>query len=636
MSLLTGNNLGKEFGPDEIFSGVNVDIPHKARIALVGPNGAGKTTLLNILIGAELPSAGTVSKAKGLRIGFLPQRPELHGHHTLWEELLTAFDDLRRMEADLVQLEQALTNADDALLHKYGELQHRFEEAGGYTYDTRMKMVLQGLSFAPDEYDRPLSKLSGGQMTRALLGRLLLEAPDLLVLDEPTNHLDIEAVEWLEHFLKDFPGAVLAVSHDRYFMDAVASNVWELDFGTLEAYRGNYSHYARQREERHERLFKEYEAQQEFIAKEEGYIRRNIAGQNTRQAQGRRTRLERLKRDRLIHRPRNRQNMRVKMGTTLRSGDKVLMTNNLAVGYADADEPLFYAPDITLYRGEVAALIGPNGAGKSTFLKTILGELAPLSGETRLGAAVQIGYFAQAHERLNPRNSILDEILSVKHMQTSQARNYLAQYLFQEDDVFRPIETLSGGERGRVALAKLALLGANFLLLDEPTNHLDIPSQEILEAVLDDFAGTILLVSHDRYLIDALATQIWAVSPGRLEVFKGTYKEYVASRTPPPTPLPASREGEKKTPPRLRRGEQENGVDGRRKQGLNQRQLEQRVAEVEQRIHELEAQVADLTEAITQASAEGDAARVRELGEAYTQAEADLQAALAEWEGLME
>jgi ATP-binding cassette subfamily F protein 3 len=640
MSLLTGNNLAKEFGPDEIFSGVNIDIPHKARIALVGPNGAGKTTLLNLLIGAELPSAGKVSKAKGLRIGFLPQRPELHGHHRLWDELLTAFDDLRRMEADLARLEQALTNADDALLRKYGELQHRFEEAGGYTYDIRMKMVLQGLSFTPDEYDRPLSKLSGGQKTRALLGRLLLEAPDLLVLDEPTNHLDIEAVEWLEHFLKDFPGAVLVVSHDRYFLDAVASNVWELDFGTLETYRGNYSHYAQQREERHERLLKEYEAQQEFIAKEEEYIRRNIAGQNTRQAQGRRTRLERLKRDKLIHRPRNRQNVRIRLGDTMRSGDKVLMTNNLAVGYADADEPLFYAPDITLYRGEVAALIGPNGAGKSTFLKTILGELEPLSGETKLGAAVKVGYFAQAHELLNPRNSILDEILSVKHMQTSQARNYLAQYLFQEDDVFRPIETLSGGERGRVALAKLALLGANFLLLDEPTNHLDIASQEILESVLDDFAGTILLVSHDRYLIDALATQIWAVSPGKLDVFKGTYKEYVAARSadetqvPAPSPTSKGREQNRTNGMPLSTGGEGQGV--RSKQGLNARQHQQRVAEVEQRIHELETQVADLTEAITQASAEGNAARVRDLGEAYAQAEADLHAALAEWESLME
>ena len=639
MSLLTGNNLAKEFGPDEIFSGVNVDIPHKARIALAGPNGAGKTTLLNLLIGADTPSEGAVSRAKGLRIGFLPQRPELHGGHTLWEEMLTAFNDLRRMEAELAQLEQALGDADHALLHKYGNLQHRFEEAGGYIYETRIKMVLQGLSFTPDEYDRPLSKLSGGQKTRALLGRLLLESPDLLVLDEPTNHLDIEAVEWLEHFLKDFAGAVLVVSHDRYFLDAVATVIWELDFGTLETYRGNYSHYVRQRDERHERLLKEYEAQQEFIAKEEEFIRRNIAGQNTKQAQGRRTRLERLKRDRLIRRPRKRQNIHIRMGETQRSGDQVLMTKNLAVGYADADEPLFHAPDITLYRGEVAALIGPNGAGKSTFLKTILGELAPLSGEVKIGAAVKIGYFAQAHERLNPRNSILDEILSVKPMPTSQARNYLAQYLFQEDDVFRPIETLSGGERGRVALAKLALEGANFLLLDEPTNHLDIASQEILEAVLDDFPGTILLVSHDRYLIDALATQIWAVSPGRLDVFKGTYKEYVAAKTvetPIPDPSPASRGREKArangapSPLTGRAGE------GLRKHGLNARQLQQRIAEVEQRIHELETQVADLTDAISRASANGNAARVRELGAAYAQAEADLQAALTEWERLVE
>ncbi len=639
MSLLTGSNLAKEFGPDEIFRGVNVDIPHKAHIALVGPNGAGKTTLLNILIGAELPSGGTVSRAKGLRIGFLPQRPELAGNHTLWEEMLRAFDDLRRMETDLAQIEQALANADERLLEKYGDLQHRFEEAGGYTYETRIRMVLQGLSFSADEYGRPLPKLSGGQKTRALLGRLLLEAPDLLLLDEPTNHLDIEAVEWLEHFLKEFPGTVLVVSHDRYFLDAVATVVWELDFGTLEVYRGNYSHYARQRDERHERLLKEYQAQQEFIAKEEEYIRRNIAGQNVNQAKGRRTRLERLKRDRLIRRPRKRQNIRVRMGATLRSGDRVLMTRDLAVGYADADEPLFYAPDITLYRGEVAALIGPNGAGKTTFLKTILGQLAPLAGEVRIGAAVQIGYFAQAHELLNPHNSVLDEILSVKNLPVSQARDLLAQYLFQGDDVFRPVETLSGGERGRMALAKLALQGANFLLLDEPTNHLDLASQEILESVLADFGGTILLVSHDRYLIDALATQIWAVSPGSLEVFEGAYKAYVAARdsqTLIPAPSPASRGREKARANGVPSPSTRRVGEGLKKHGLNPRQLQQRVAEVEQRIHELEAQVADLADAITQASAEGDAARVRELGDAYTQTEAKLQAALAVWEGLVE
>ncbi len=633
MSLITATNLAKEFGPDEVFSGVSVEIPYKARIALVGPNGAGKTTLLHLLIGLDAPSDGNVYRKRGLRVGFLPQRPELYGDHTVWDEMLSAFTELREMEAELARLEQALADPDqhDGVIGRYGELQERFEAQGGYSYEQRIRTVLHGLSFKPEEYQRPLALLSGGQKTRALLGRLLLEAPDLLALDEPTNHLDINAVEWLEGYLNEFPGAVIVVSHDRYFMDAVAQTVWELDFGSLESYRGNYSAYVQQREERHERLLKEYEAQQELIAKEEEYIRRNLAGQNVKQAKGRRTRLERLKRDRLITRPRRRQTMHLRLGATYRSGDRVLATKDLAVGYPDAPAPLFQAPDITLRRGEVAALIGPNGAGKSTFIKTIIGQLEPRSGEVKIGAAVKIGYFAQAHELLNERNSILEEIQTVKPMPLSEARNYLALFLFQGDDVFRPISTLSGGERGRVALAKLALAGANFLLLDEPTNHLDIASQEILQNVLADFSGTILLVSHDRYLIDALATQIWTLSPGRLDVFEGTYAEFVAAREKARQAAAAKVEAARAA---VKTGA--NGIQpGEKKFGLNPYQLQKRIDELEALIPELEAQLEAITAAIGEASALADADRVRELGEEYNRAEADLHDKMAEWERLV-
>ncbi len=636
MSLLTANNLAKSFGPEDIFSGISVEIPHRARIALVGPNGAGKTTLLLILIGKETPSEGSVSMSRGLRIGFLPQRPELAGSHTLWEEMLNAFSDLRRMEARLQKLEHEMADpkTHDAALAEYGDLQQRFELAGGYTYETRIRMILQGLSFSPDDYQRPLTKLSGGQRTRALLGRLLLDSPDLLVLDEPTNHLDIAAVEWLESFLHDFPGAVLAVSHDRYFMDEFASTVWEMDFGTLETYRGNYSHYVQQREERYERRLKEFEAQQEFLAKEMEYIRRNIAGQNTRQAKGKLRRLETMRRNgRLLTRPRERRSMNLNMGVTSRSGNKVLMTRGLAVGYSDAPAPLFQSPDITLWRGEVAALIGPNGVGKSTFLKTVLQQLPPLAGEVQIGASVQLGYFAQAHELLNPKNTIIDEITRIKPMLPADARNFLGKFLFSGDDVFRPIETLSGGERGRVALACLALSGANFLMLDEPSNHLDIESQEILQNVLAAFDGTILLVSHDRYLIEALATQIWAASPGKLEVFEGTYREYVAARQAKEltTATAASTTNGKNSTPTKNSPE-----PARKKHGLNPYQLEKRVAQVEKRIHELEQRLHDLTAAITQASTEGKPARVQALGTEYTQTETDLHTAMTEWEELME
>jgi ATP-binding cassette subfamily F protein 3 len=631
MSLVTAHNLSKVFEAEEIFSGIAVEVPQRARIALVGPNGAGKTTLLNILVGRDTPETGGVSRARGIRIGYLPQRPELLGEHTVYEESLHAVAPLRAMEAELARLAADLNDPDkhDSAIAAYGDLQETFEAAGGYTYEQRIKTTLRGLGFSIDDFHKPLAQLSGGQKTRALLARLLLEAPDLLALDEPTNHLDIEAVEWLEGFLKDFSGAVIVVSHDRYFMDAVANTVWELDFGSLETYRGNYSAYVAQREERHTRLLKEYEAQQEYIAKEQDYITRFINSQNTRQAKGRRTRLERLKRDDLILKPRTHRDMTMRLNTGVRSGDLVLRTFGVTVGYPD--KALFDAPDLVLRRGEVAALIGANGAGKSTFVKTVVGELQPLAGEVRVGASVNVGYFAQAHESLNPENSILDEILSAHNFLIGEARNYLGRFLFEEDDVFRPIKTLSGGERGRVALAKLALSGANFLILDEPTNHLDVASQEALQNILLDFDGTILLVSHDRYLIQALATQIWMLEQGALAAFDGGYDAYIAARETARQREIESRNGGKSEP---------NGANkpvvSKKKHGMNPFELQKRIEATETRVHELETQLAQITADLERASASSDAKKVHALGDAYTQTEADLMAAMEEWAALVE
>lgn len=633
MSLLTANNLSKSFGADEIFDDVSVSIPQGAKIALVGPNGAGKTTLINVLVGLESPSEGTIQIARGTRVGYLPQRPELKGEQTVHDEMLSAFEELRQKEAELTALAGQLVDSDEELLERYGRQQRAFEEAGGYTYETRIDQVLQGLGFSKENYKQPLNQLSGGQMTRALLARLLLEKPDLLVLDEPTNHLDISAIEWLEGFLNAFQGAILMVSHDRYFMDKVVNVIWELDWGGLEEYRGNYSHYLQQREERYERRLKEYEAQQAFIAKEQDYIQRNIAGQNTSQAKGRLRRLERLMRgtDRrgresentwLKKRPPKRRTFKINLQANTRTGDKVLMTENLAVGY---DQVLFTVPDFTLYRGEVAAIIGPNGAGKTTFLKTILGKLPPLGGEVMWGAQVKIGYFAQAHEDLRPEHTLLDEILSMKAMPISEARNYLAAYLFSGDDVFRKVSTLSGGERGRLALAKLALSEANVLLLDEPTNHLDIPSQEMLQDVLANFAGTILMVSHDRYLIDALASQLWYAEAGAVTIFEGTYAEYIARRT--------QEQAEKKA--EVRKTGQPRS-ENQRVRGLTPYQREKRVQELEILIHVLQDEVAVLFQAIESASTAGNVGEVSRLSLEYNDKEARLNAVLEEWAELAE
>jgi len=454
MSLITATNLSKSFGPDDIFEGISVSIPHGSRIAIVGPNGVGKTTLLRILIGLDFPNTGAVQQAKDLTIGYLPQEATLLTEGTLWEQCLLVFEDILQMQSALEACMAAMSDPDQAeeAVARYGSLEQTFEQCGGYTYEVRIKQTLSGLGFEQKDYQRPVTQLSGGERTRALLAKLLLESPDVMMLDEPTNHLDIQAVEWLESFLKDWEGALVVVSHDRYFLDQVSETIWEMT-PALEVYHGNYSAYLTQREARYTRRLEEYKAQTAFIEKEQEFIRRNLAGQKTNQAKGRRRRLERLLEDsRLAPPPSEPRRMHIHLNTRFRSGDLVLRTYDLQVGYHDEGAPLFDCPDLVLQRQECAAIIGPNGAGKTTFLKTILEKTPPYSGKVQLGASLMVGYFAQAHEELDPGKSLMREIDSVApNMLPAEIRNYLAKFLFTGDDVFRKVSTLSGGERGRLA-----------------------------------------------------------------------------------------------------------------------------------------------------------------------------------------
>ena len=572
MSILTASNLSLSFGAFDVFKNVAVSVPNDGKIGLIGPNGIGKTSLLLILAGLSAPTTGGVHLARGRRLGYLRQEAvEAFADHdnTVYVEMLTVFDHLHAQQDRLHALEARMAAGDHSpeRLAEYGAAQAAFEHAGGYDFELRIKQTLQGLGFPEALHHTPLRQLSGGQKTRALLAKLLLEKPDLLIMDEPTNHLDAEAVEWLENTLREWEGALLVVSHDRYFLDHVMNTIWEMSRSGMEVYGGNYSAYLQQREERGERAQEVFEAEKARLQKDIDFVLRNIARASTNaRAVGLLKRINRdltiiehlgilglrsnkswlemrlsamrlgaeeaLRRINALQPPSGRPpRLKVKLNVSRVSGEIVLRTNKLRVGYADAKNPLFTAPDLELMRGECAAILGPNGAGKTTLLKTLLGQLAPLGGQVRPGASLKIGYFAQAHDALDPENTVIAELQRHKYMPPGEARSYLAQYLFRGEDVFKPISALSGGERGRLALAILALEGANLLLLDEPTNHLDIPAQEVLQEVLENFAGTILLVSHDRYLVDRLATQIWDVRDGELAVFKGTYKEWVLGKT---------------------------------------------------------------------------------------------------------
>ncbi len=636
MSLITTFNLAKSYGAEDVFAGISVSVANRARIGLVGPNGAGKTTLLRIILGLEEPSAGVVHTAKNLRMGYLPQEASFESMEgTLWTECLEVFRDLRTRQSELVKLEHAMSdpNKAEGILETYGRLQHEFEALGGYTYENRIRQVLTGLGFAPGEEKRPIEQLSGGQRTRALLAKLLLSSPDLLMMDEPTNHLDISAIEWLESYLKDWDGAVLIVSHDRYFLDQVASTIWEMASG-MDIFRGNYSSYLEQREARYQRLLDEYQTQQEFIVKEEDYIRRNISGQNARQAQGRRKRLERMLEEARLTPPGESRSLRMHFETGARSGDLVLRTYALDIGYADEGRPLFSVPDLTLSRGECAAIIGPNGAGKTTFLKTLLEQIPPYRGKVGLGANLTIGYFSQAHEGLHPEWDLMKEIATAApQMRPAEIRDYLAKFLFSGDDVFKDVAVLSGGERGRLALACLALQGANLLLLDEPTNHLDLPAQEVLQSILKDYQGTILLVSHDRYLIDALATQVWEVLPAenRLRVFDGTYTQYKSALQAEAERLAASFNGAPKAVS-AHAVEERKSAAGLSKMELKKRQM--RLEALEAEISGLEDELAGITRQLESPTQDGS--KIQKLGQEYNRLQVAIDERLVEWGELAE
>src|SRR5437764_4387525 len=603
MPIVTCVQVGKSFGAERIFAGVSFQIDPQDSIGLVGPNGSWKSALSNLLAGREEPDEGTVARQRNIRIGYLTQTTDFQPENTLREEMLTVFEQVRVWECELSDLAYELsasTAQQESTLHehlmqRYDDLQSRFEHAGGYTYENRVDQVLDGLGFTREQQSSPVSHLSGGQQTRAALGKLLLQEPDLLLLDEPTNHLHLAALAWFESYLLSWKGAMMVVAHDRYFLDKVVSRTIEIAFGRIEEYPGNYTKYLHLREERMERRLREYEAQQAHIAHTEEYIRRYKAGQRSREARGRQKLLDRLER---VERPQDFPEMHFEFSPVVNSGQVVVSTQKLVVGYIDGKQrtDLVRVADLELLRGDYVGLLGPNGSGKTTLLRTIIGELPPVSGQVHLGHNVRIGYYSQTHAGLNAERSIIDEIRQASVLSEEGARTFLGRFLFSGDDVFKPIGTLSGGERSRVALAKLTLQGSNFLILDEPTNHLDLLSRQFLEEILGEFEGTLLFVSHDGYFIDRLATNVWVIEDGVLIPYMGNYTEYRTRKQALVLDVPSSiKNNSKAEPAAVKSASTAVKSNARKNAKVKVRTLE----DVEAEIEEAEERVKSVEEALT-------------------------------------
>lgn len=613
--LLQVSGIIKRFGVDPILDGVNLQILERERIGLVGVNGAGKSTLLKIVAGEMSYDGGQIFKSKETTLGYLAQNSGLQSDRSIWEEMMNVFAHLTQAEADLRQMEQDI--ADPAqmedekkyadLLERYAKRSDWFKDHGGYEMETRIRSVLHGMGFGEFSPDTQIATLSGGQKTRLALARILLQAPDLLMLDEPTNYLDIATLTWLEDYLRGYSGALLVVSHDRYFLDRLVTTIVEIERHRSKKYTGNYSRYMELKAAEYESQMKQYEKQQDEISKMEDFVQKNIVrASTTKRAQSRRKALDKMER---LDKPMgDLKKAHFSFETAVMSGKEVLRVDQLSVAYDEAS-PLFRNVSFDLRRGETVALIGPNGIGKSTLLKCLTGSLRPVSGEIQWGTKVQIGYYDQEQTGLNPSNTVLEELWSAyPGMEEARIRTVLGNFLFSGDDVLKKISSLSGGEKARVSLSKLMLKEANMLILDEPTNHLDLFAKEVLEAALMDYEGTLLFISHDRYFLNKMAERIVELHPGGTEHYLGNYDDYVEkkqelediAREAAEARL-ASSKNSAKSDPALSSTEKSGAASfeadkqAKREERNRQRKqeaLEQQIAKLETEITELEAQMA--------------------------------------------
>ncbi|OHX41710.1 ABC-F family ATP-binding cassette domain-containing protein [Cytobacillus oceanisediminis] len=634
MILLQVNQLAKNFGADPILTNIKLEVQTRDRIALVGRNGAGKSTLLKIIAGQMTYDSGEIIKPKEVTIGYLAQNTGLESELSIWDEMLTVFSHLQKQEKQLRSLEEQMADPDilnnsdayERILKEYDKLQVDFKENGGYQYEADIRSILHGLNFSSMGYDTKISSLSGGQRTRLALGKLLLTKPDILILDEPTNHLDIETLSWLEQYLQGYNGAILIVSHDRYFLDKVVSQVYEISRRQIRKYPGNYSSYLDQKAANFEREMKQFEKQQEEIAKLQDFIQRNLArASTTKRAQSRRKQLARMD---VMDRPLgDEKSASFGFDIERQSGNEVLNIHSLAIGY---EEIVSENISLRLARGDSIALVGPNGIGKSTLLKTIIKKISSFSGEIQYGSNVTIGYYDQEQAELTSNKRVLNELWDEYPLKPEkEIRTILGNFLFSGDDVLKTVSTLSGGEKARLALAKLMMQKANFLILDEPTNHLDLDSKEILENALIDYPGTILFVSHDRYFINRITTKVVELSSIGATEYLGDYDYYVEKKQEQEELLALNEQDESTVLQPVKQDKNNYQQDKEAKK--LERQRKRRMEEIEEQIEGLEKVIDMNDQLLCDPNVYQDHEKVMGITNETDQAKAKLEELMEEW-----
>ena len=631
MIILQANKIERSFAGEVLFDNINLQVDERDRIALVGKNGAGKSTLLKILVGEEEPTSGEINKKKDISLSYLAQDSRFESENTIYDEMLHVFDDLRRTEKQLRQMELEMGEKSgedlDKLMSDYDRLSENFRQAGGFTYEADIRAILNGFKFDESMWQMKIAELSGGQNTRLALAKMLLEKPNLLVLDEPTNHLDIETIAWLENYLVNYSGALIIVSHDRYFLDKVATITLDLTKHSLDRYVGNYSRFVELKEQKLATEAKNYEKQQKEIAALEDFVNRNLVrASTTKRAQSRRKQLEKM--DRLDKPEAGKKPANMTFQSEKTSGNVVLTVENAAIGYDG--EVLSQPINLDLRKMNAVAIVGPNGIGKSTFIKSIVDQIPFIKGEKRFGANVEVGYYDQTQSKLTPSNTVLDELWNdFKLTPEVEIRNRLGAFLFSGDDVKKSVGMLSGGEKARLLLAKLSMENNNFLILDEPTNHLDIDSKEVLENALIDFDGTLLFVSHDRYFINRVATHVLELSENGSTLYLGDYDYYVEKKSE----VEMIQAEEASTSNQAKESSSVNDYQAQKESQKEVRKLMRQIESLEAEIEELESQSQAISEQMLETN---DAGKLMELQAELDKISHRQEEAMLEWEELSE